>query len=347
MNDRIKFARYKLFTTMIETPGESQENEEFISKRVLSIQSHVVHGYVGNRAATFPLQLNGWDVDALNSVHFSNHTGYGEFKGTRTTGTELNDIYQGLKKFEYDAMLTGYVPSAEGVQAMGQIGIDIKKRFPEAIWLLDPVMGDDGHLYVASSVIPAYEEILKSGAVNIITPNQFETEILTGIKFEDPDVFTSSQRVVAKLFEKYKVPNVVVSSIKNGGNLVTIGATSDGLGGFKTFAFSYPAYDIHFTGTGDLFSALLLEKFYHYTVVLPPPENYKILPLEVAVHDTLSIMNRVLGRTRDYALSKGFTGKCGTLEEMKHLELRIIQSQDIITGPPVPLPLEPEHLETK
>lgn len=48
---------------------------------ILSIQSHVAYGYVGNRAATFPLQRLGFDVWAVNTVQFSNHTGYGAWKG--------------------------------------------------------------------------------------------------------------------------------------------------------------------------------------------------------------------------------------------------------------------------
>lgn len=59
--------------------------------RVLSIQSHVVHGYVGNKSATFPLQVLGFEVDAINSVHFSNHTGYGKFKGQVLSDEELSE----------------------------------------------------------------------------------------------------------------------------------------------------------------------------------------------------------------------------------------------------------------
>ena len=55
--------------------------EHMVDKKVLSIQSHVVHGYVGNKAATFPLQCKGWDVDALNTVQFSNHPAYGHISG--------------------------------------------------------------------------------------------------------------------------------------------------------------------------------------------------------------------------------------------------------------------------
>eukprot|EP00128_Syssomonas_multiformis_P004515 Colp12_sorted_trinity150504_noHs@30230 len=67
------------------------------NKRVLSIQSHVVSGYVGNKAATFPLQTLGFDVDAINSVQFSNHTGYEIFKGSRLDGNQLWELFEGLE----------------------------------------------------------------------------------------------------------------------------------------------------------------------------------------------------------------------------------------------------------
>lgn len=298
-------------------------------KRVLSIQSHVVHGYVGNRAATFPLQLQGWDVDALNSVQFSNHTGYGVFTGTRTTGKELSSIYNnGLKKlgFEYDAILTGYVPSADAVEAVGEIGQDIKGRFPNALWVLDPVMGDDGQLYVAHEVIPAYRKILKSGAVNLITPNGFEAETLSGHKIE---CLEDVQQVVKILHTEYKVPNIVISSVKLEGQLITVGSTMQN-DRPRVFYFKYPILDFHFTGTGDLFSATLVEKFYSHTndtkngsVVIPA--------LEVAVKESLAIMNGILERTRQYAQEAGLCSNVprGDPEHFKHLELRIIQSQDI------------------
>jgi hypothetical protein len=84
-------------------------------KRVLAIQSHVVSGYVGNKAATFPLQLLGIHVDPICSVHFSNHTGYPKFTGTAMDGSQLSDIVDGLETnglLQYSHMLTGYVGKA-------------------------------------------------------------------------------------------------------------------------------------------------------------------------------------------------------------------------------------------
>jgi pyridoxine kinase len=80
-----------------------------------------VHGYVGNRAATFPLQLLGYDVDAVNTVQFSNHTGYKTTAGTKTSADELERIFGGLRENgldHYDRVLTGYIPGAEALAAV-------------------------------------------------------------------------------------------------------------------------------------------------------------------------------------------------------------------------------------
>ena len=83
------------------------------NRRVLSIQSHVVHGYCGNKSATFPLQLLGFDIDGINSVQLSNHTGYKTIKGQVLNSEELDDLFQGLTANDihltYSHLLTGYV----------------------------------------------------------------------------------------------------------------------------------------------------------------------------------------------------------------------------------------------
>ena len=82
--------------------------------RVLSVQSTVVSGYVGNRSAMFPLQILGFDVDCVNSVQFSNHTGYPVVKGTVLSGSELNELVNGLESnnlLDYNYLLTGYIGS--------------------------------------------------------------------------------------------------------------------------------------------------------------------------------------------------------------------------------------------
>ena len=86
-------------------------------KNVLSIQSHVVYGYAGNKAAVFPMQLLGVDVWALNTVQFSNHTQYGKWKGMVIPKEQIGEITKGIDEIdalhECDAILSGYIGAAE------------------------------------------------------------------------------------------------------------------------------------------------------------------------------------------------------------------------------------------
>ncbi|ANB14913.1 putative pyridoxal kinase BUD17 [Sugiyamaella lignohabitans] len=322
----------------------------FDTKRLLSIQSHVVHGYVGNRAATFPLQLRGWDVDALNSVHLSNHTGYGSFRGTKASAAEIKDVYEGLKEigFEYDAILTGYVPTAEALATVGEICQDISERFPHSIWVLDPVMGDEGKLYVSEAVIPIYKRIIKEGNVTIVTPNAFEAEILTGIKITSVETAKQAMQV---LHTEYNVPNVVLSSVTlpdSDSTLYAFGSTKKSDGTARAFYFGFPVLKGYFTGTGDLFAALTLDRFHKYAghgddgkQRRPAPDSVPAdqLPLFLAVKDVLGMMHSVLERTLHFSKSLGGTlvGVIGDAESMKSLELQVVQCKDIILPETAPL----------
>ncbi|XP_031204193.1 pyridoxal kinase-like [Mastomys coucha] len=99
--------------------------------RVLSIQSHVVRGYVGNRAAMFPLQVLGFEVDAVNSVQFSNHTGYAHWKGQVLKSQELHELYEGLKANsvnKYDYVLTGYTRDKSFLAMVVDIVQELKQQ---------------------------------------------------------------------------------------------------------------------------------------------------------------------------------------------------------------------------
>lgn len=297
-------------------------------KRVLAIQSHVVHGYVGNKAATFPLQLRGWDVDALNVVNFSNHTGYGQFKGYRLDDEQIRTIYEGLKDqdFEYNALLTGYIPSAAAVNAVNDIGHDLKHRYPDLVWLLDPVMGDEGKLYVKDDVVPAYRKILKgTGLVTITTPNYFEVELLTGIKVETKD---DVKRALKVLHSDFKIPHVVITSMPHPtdpNKLLSIGSSAkmDSSGQLipqNPFCIHQTKFDSYFTGTGDLFSALLLDYYTRYG-----PDN-----LKKATVATIKSLRKVLQKTWDYSQKYHKSPIRMADSSMRYHELRLVQNLDVI-----------------
>ncbi|KAH0448676.1 hypothetical protein IEQ34_022476 [Dendrobium chrysotoxum] len=150
--------------------------------RVLSIQSHTVQGYVGNKSAVLPLQLLGYDVDPINSVQFSNHTGYPTFRGQVLDGQQLWDLVEGLAAnnlLYYSHLLTGYIGSVSFLDAV--LGVVEKLRLinPELLYVCDPVMGDEGKLYVPEELVSVYREKVVPVA-SMLTPNQFEIEKLTG-----------------------------------------------------------------------------------------------------------------------------------------------------------------------
>ena len=164
--------------------------------RFLSLQSHVAYGYVGNRAATFPLQRLGHEVWAVNTVEFSNHTGYGAWRGRTAPAGQVAEIVQGIEALgllpRCDALLTGYV----GDSALADVVLDTAARVraanPRAIWCCDPVLGDtDTGIYVKSGIDVFFRE-RAIPAADLVTPNHFELELLTGSK-----VSTMAEALVA------------------------------------------------------------------------------------------------------------------------------------------------------
>ena len=152
--------------------------------RFLSLQSHVAYGYVGNRAATFPLQRLGHEVWAVNTVEFSNHTGYGAWRGRTAPADQVADIVHGIEALgllaRCDALLTGYVGDA----ALGGVVLDTAQKVraanPKALWCCDPVLGDvDTGIYVKPG-IDAFFRDQAIPAADLVTPNHFELEHLTG-----------------------------------------------------------------------------------------------------------------------------------------------------------------------
>jgi pyridoxine kinase len=161
--------------------------------RVLSIQSAVAYGHVGNSAAVFPLQRIGVEVLPVYTVNFSNHTGYGAWRGPLIapadvaaviTGIEERGVFPGI-----DVVLSGY----QGGEGIGDVIIDtvarVKAANPSAIYACDPVMGNAKS---GCFVAPAIPELLRERVVpvaDLITPNQFELGYLTGT---EPDTIAST-----------------------------------------------------------------------------------------------------------------------------------------------------------
>ena len=163
----------------------SSSANQIRTPRVLSIQSHTVHGFVGNKASTFPLQVLGFNVDALNNVHYSNHPGYKEgYRGTSLEPSEITNVFEGLQLnnlIDYDIILSGYSKSVDMIFELENVIKKVREINNDVLYVCDPVLGDNGRFYVPDTLLEAYKTKLIPIA-SVVTPNQFEAEVITGIK---------------------------------------------------------------------------------------------------------------------------------------------------------------------
>lgn len=284
------------------------------TRKLLSIQSHVVHGYVGNKAATFPLQYQGWDVDALNTVQFSNHPGYGYFAGFRYDAGHLCEILDERLSdstlVQYDAVLMGYLPGVESLRKVGASVGELCKSNPHLKWFLDPVLGDNGKLYVAAENVEIYKQILRNNEIYLATPNQFEMEILTGIKIEDLESLKLNIEQFQKLYPQ--VSKIVVTSLELKEGYVC--ACCDK--GKIQYAL-VPRINAHFSGAGDLFSALLLN-------ALIPPVGQNPPTLSQALIAVIFLVDQILQRTLEYSITKD------DVLPVTINDLKLIQCRDLL-----------------
>ncbi|WP_119316863.1 pyridoxal kinase PdxY, partial [Calidithermus terrae] len=151
---------------------------------ILSIQSWVSYGHVGNAAAVFPLQRMGFEVWAIHTVQFSNHTGYGAWKGMILPPEHLSEVVEGIAERgvlgQCDAVLSGYMGGGGTAEAILSALRRVREANPGALYCCDPVMGDVGRGVFVRPEIP---EVMRTRVVpqaDVVTPNQFELELLTG-----------------------------------------------------------------------------------------------------------------------------------------------------------------------
>ncbi len=151
--------------------------------KILSIQSAVAYGHVGNSAAVFPLQRIGVEVLPVYTVNFSNHTGYGAWRGPLISPDDVRDVITGIEErgvfSEIDVVLSGY----QGSEGIGDVILDagarVKAANPAAVYSCDPVMGNAKSGCFVAPAIPILLRERVVPAADIITPNQFELGFLT------------------------------------------------------------------------------------------------------------------------------------------------------------------------
>jgi len=173
-----------------------------IPKSVISIQSHVAYGHVGNASAVFPLQRLGFEVWPVMTVQFSNHTGYGAWTGEVFSAGHIAGIIEGMRARGVlqtaSAVLSGYMGDAALGQAILQVREEIKQDNPGALYCCDPVMGDVGRGVFVRPGIPEFMRECAVPAADVVTPNQFELELLTGVQVRClGDALEGARRILA------------------------------------------------------------------------------------------------------------------------------------------------------
>lgn len=161
--------------------------------KILSIQSAVAYGHVGNSAAVFPLQRIGVEVLPVYTVNFSNHTGYGAWRGPLISPDDVREVITGIEERGVlggiDVVLSGY----QGSDGIADVILDavsrVKAANPSAIYACDPVMGNAKSGCFVAPAIPVLLRERVVPAADVITPNQFELGYLTGT---EPDTLEST-----------------------------------------------------------------------------------------------------------------------------------------------------------
>jgi pyridoxine kinase len=221
---------------------------------VLSVQSWVACGNVGNTAALFPLQRLGCETWSLNTVAFSNHTGYERWRGSTVPASEIATLFEGIAELgvlpRCDAVLSGYLGEAETGPVLLDIVARVKEANPRALFCCDPVMGDIGLGYYVRSGIPEFFRDRALTLADVVTPNRFELEWLSGSPVCS---LAEASAAVEKLRERG--PGIVLATSLEivGDRIVTVAAGPEGVWAVET-----PRLPIEATGCGDAVAALFL-----------------------------------------------------------------------------------------
>ena len=223
---------------------------------IISIQSHVAYGHVGNSAAVFPLQRLGHEVWPVNTVLFSNHTGYGAWRGQVMPIGTVREVLAGMEeRGGFDrakAVLSGYLGSPVLGEAVLETVSLVQARRPDALYVCDPVMGDIGRGFFVAEGIPAFFRHEAVPRADIITPNQFELAYLAAAELATlTDVLVAARKV-----RETGPKLVMVTSLEleeRQGELGILAETAAG-----TWVVWTPRLDIQLNGTGDAFTALTL-----------------------------------------------------------------------------------------
>ena len=222
---------------------------------ILSIQSAVAFGHVGNSAAVFPLQRLGFEVWPVNTVLFSNHTGYGAWRGRVVELDWVEEIVTGIDERgafpACRAVLSGYLGAAQSGEAVLRTLARVRAQRPDVVYACDPVMGDEGSGFFVRPGIPEHFRDAALPLADIVTPNQFELGWLAGTRIASLDDARRAVEIVRRMG-----PKIVVGTSITVGDDTSLGILAHSAE--ASWLVRTPRLEIELNGTGDVFTALFL-----------------------------------------------------------------------------------------
>ena len=231
---------------------------------ILSLQSHVAYGHVGNSAAVFALQRLGVEVWPIHTVQFSNHTGYATARGRAFDAAHIRELMEGLRERDVfrkcDGVLSGYVGSAEVGAAILEAVAEVKRANPRALYCCDPVIGDVVRGAFVKPEVADFMCVHAVPAADIVTPNHFELEQITGSTARSlPDALAAIE-ALRKLGPKVVPKIVLVTSLltdETPADAIDL-ATCDEAGRHR---LRTPKLSVAAHGAGDAIAALFLAHY--------------------------------------------------------------------------------------
>lgn len=277
---------------------------------ILSIQSHVSYGHVGNSAAVFPLQRLGHEVWPVYTVNFSNHTGYGQWGGSPIPASEVTAIISAMEQrgalAQVDVVLSGYQGGTDIADAILDAVARVKAANPSATYTCDPVMGNAKS---GCFVNPAIPELLRERVVpkaDLVTPNQFELGYLAGMEVQTLEETLKAVDAVMAMGPRAVLVTSVFRPDAAPGTIEMLAADANG-----AWLVTTPHLPFKANGSGDVTAALFTA---HYSQHFGAMGSAKL-----ALERTKASMFELLTRTH----------------ESGQRELQLVQAQESYVHPKV------------
>lgn len=242
-----------------------------MTNKILSIQSKLVYGYVGSNIAELAIQLHGLDIIAFPTVYLSAHTGHQPIHGTVIPQDLFDDLVIGIDALKMEesirGIITGYIGSLDILKSAAQYIYRLKKTYPQTLYICDPVMGDNGGLYVEEEIAQSYlNDIIP--ICDILTPNHFEFEYIVGHPARKEgealdlvlqnDILRNKTIIVTSCELDITAPDEIDTLIIKDGVCTRI---------------TTKRINISTTGTGDLFTAILISRIARGKDLFPAVEE--------------------------------------------------------------------------